>query len=92
MFPFPFMFFIDCKGDMWVPCHCPASNGASGAEPPAAGSEVLPMPINSSSCNQERNRTVITKTIVDGKLVKTEIVEGADTVHEDGFDEAYMGD
>ena len=43
---FPLMYFIDCNGDMWIPCHCGGGeNGATGSEPPAAGAEALPMPM-----------------------------------------------
>ena len=28
---FPFVFFIDSNGDMWVPCRCSATGRAEGA-------------------------------------------------------------
>ena len=31
MFPFASIFYIDCNGDMWVPCCC-GSNGNGGGD------------------------------------------------------------
>jgi len=28
---YPMMFYIDCNGDLWVPCRCPCATGATGA-------------------------------------------------------------
>jgi len=34
---FPFMYYIDCEGDLWVPCTC-AGTGSTGGTGAAAGS------------------------------------------------------
>ena len=37
---FPFAFFIDCNGDMWVPCVCSPS-GASGPSGTTGAAEEI---------------------------------------------------
>jgi len=73
---FPFIYFIDCNGDMWIPCCC--GNGATGAsgtaESIAEEAVALPMPMEDERNERVKSRT-IKKTIIDGKLVKTEILE-----------------
>ena len=37
---FPFTYYIDCRGDLWVPCHCGRGDSGEGRiEGAAAGRE-----------------------------------------------------
>ena len=45
---FPFIYYIDCEGNLWVPCNCRCSGG-NGA---AAGSAALPQVRYTDSCEK----------------------------------------
>ena len=77
---YPMMYYIDCHGDMWVPCHCNCCGGDDEeADSEAAGRAAL-----------LREKEVLTNTtrvtkeiIVAGKVVRTEIVEETEIAEEE---------
>ena len=73
---FPMFYYIDCNGDMWVPCRC-GENGENGV---TGGVEIIPpIEIVPPIENFLGNKTRVTKeVIVEGKVIRTEIIEEID--------------